>query len=111
MIDILIKTLATIVYFAVLGIALILYAKLILWKMHQDLEEWISYGNGMDIYDCPDQRKEYAHYVARVPKKTAEGQYPAKQCLLLLRADLHSSKLKPIYFQILWLLIKGKKFN
>ena len=85
----------------------LLYAKLILWKMHQDLETWISYGTGMDIFKCKDQRKEYQYYCL-IDKNKDD---PAR-VLIDIRQDLRSPKLlKPIYLHILWLLLKGKKFK
>lgn len=94
-----------IVLLPLIAIIALLYTKLILWKMHQDLEEWISYGTGDDIFRCRDQRKEYQYYAEQRKYDT-----PAK-VLIAIREDLRSSKVSPIYLHILWLLIKGKKFN
>ena len=83
----------------------LLYSKLILWKMHQDLETWISFGTGNDIFMCTDQRKEYQYYVNKKVNDTAS------KVLVNIRNDLRTNTLlKPIYFQILFLLAKGKKF-
>ena len=94
------------------ALASLLFAKLTLWKMHDDLEEWIEYHTGMDIYHCPDQRKEYKNYTKQVPNKfEKDPQYPAKQVLLLIRKDLQGSIYKTVYVKILWLFLMGKKFK
>lgn len=89
------------------SISALLYAKLILWKMEQDLETWISYKTGDDIFRCPESRQEYQYYAKQLKNKDNP-----ERVLTDIRKDLRSSKLlKPIYFNILFLLLKGKKFK
>lgn len=83
----------------------LLNAKLILWKMEHDLETWIEYGTGQDIFRCKAQRLEFKHYTDK-----EENRDNPKKVLIEIRKDLKEGLMLPVYFKILWLLIKGKRF-
>lgn len=92
---------------------ILLRCKLILWKMESDLERWIEFGTGMDIYNVPDQRKEYQFYTKQVANKfELDEQYPAKQVLLKIREDLAKPQVfKKVYFYLLLINIKGYRIK
>ena len=89
---------------------LLQWSKLMLWKMEQDLEDWISYGTGMDIVRCKDQRKEYQHYVNICEKDVLKNINVPVSVIKLIREDLHDKSLfKLIYLKLLWLKLRGSK--
>lgn len=92
---------------------ILLRCKLILWKMESDLERWLEFGTGMDIYNVPDQRKEYQFYTKQVANKyELDEQYPAKQVLLKIREDLAKPEVfKKVYFYLLLIIIKGYRIK
>lgn len=92
------------------ALSLLQWLKLKLWKMEQDLEDWIGFGTGDDIIRCKEQRKEYQHYVNICEKaETLKINIP-KSVVKLIRQDLHDKSLiKPIYIYLLILKVKGYK--
>lgn len=87
----------------------ILKARLILWKMEQDLEDWISYGTGMDIVRSREQRREYQHYVDICEKDELKRLNIPASVIKLIRVDLRTKGLKSIYFKLLYLKLRGAK--
>lgn len=87
----------------------VLRARLILWKMEQDLEDWISYGTGMDIVRSKDQRREYQHYVQLCEKDDLKKLNIPASVIKLIRVDLRTKGLKSIYFKLLYLKLRGAK--
>lgn len=84
-------------------------AKLSLWKMEQDLEDWISFGTGDDIVRCKDQRKEYQYYVKICQNDDLKKLNIPANVVKLIRADLRSKDFKLVYFYLLWLKLRGVK--
>lgn len=76
-----------------------------IWKLIYELEYWIMIGTGEDIVNCPDNRKEYAHYVAEFrSQKVQPDKIPGKTLIALKKeADL------PFYRRrTFWHLVKLK---
>ena len=93
-----------------LVIIVLQWGKLMLWKMEQDLELWISYGTGDDIVRAKDQRKEYQGYVLEAKNDNLMALNIPLGVIKLIRKDLHSKSLfKSVYLRLLWLKIKGYK--
>lgn len=84
-------------------------AKLSLWKMEQDLEDWISFGTGDDIVRCKDQRKEYQYYVKICQNDDLKKLNIPANVVKLIRADLRSKDFKLVYFYLLWLKLRWVK--
>lgn len=81
----------------------LLHAKLKLWAMHQELEEWISYGTGDDIFRCKKQRAEFKHYVDK-----EENRGNPKKVLIEIRNDLKGDLLLMIYFKLILFSLNKK---
>lgn len=93
-----------------LVIIVLQWGKLMLWKMEQDLELWISYGTGDDIVRAKEQRKEYQGYVLEAKNDNLMALNIPLGVIKLIRKDLHSKSLfKGVYLRLLWLKIKGYK--
>jgi hypothetical protein len=91
-------------------IILLQWGKIMLWKMEQDLELWVSYGTGEDIVRAKEHRKEYQGYVSEAKNDPLMALNIPLGVIKLIRRDLHSKSLfKPIYFRLLWLKLRGYK--
>lgn len=101
-------TLFLIVVLCLLFVISMLYAKTLLWIMHTDLEEWISYGTGDDIYRCKEQRPEFQYYVERLLRYPTEPKLIPRKTVVWMRDDFKKGLVRPVYFWILW--VKLKKF-
>jgi len=92
-----------------IGLSALLYKqKCTLYRMHNDLIDWIECNIADDIYKSRDHRPEFKYYVDRVERDLARRQSIVKNVVLEIRLDLESkSVLKPIYFRLLWLDFKN----
>jgi hypothetical protein len=91
-------------------IILLQWGKLMLWKMEQDLETWISFGTGDDIVKAKDQRKEYQGYVLIAQDDNLMKLNIPLSVIKLIRKDLASKALfKAVYLRLLWLKLRGYK--
>ncbi len=88
-----------------------LYAKTLLWVMHTNLEEWISYGVGDDIFRSKDHRPEFQFYVNIMQKDNARKSSIPRNTVIEMRKDLSKGLYRPIYLWILWVKFKKKFFN
>lgn len=87
------------------------WAKLKLWKLEQNLEDWISFGTGNDIVRAKAQRQEYQHYVKLCEDNEMYKLNIPASTIKLIRKDLADNSLfKVIYIKLLWLRLRGYKF-
>lgn len=95
-----------------LNIGTAYYAALIamknkLWKMHNDLDEWIWMGIGDDIVLCRSQRPDYEYYVAMMEKDVHRKNNIPRNTVSQMREDLSKNVLTcGIYTYLLRLEIK-----
>lgn len=101
------------IVFAIISIILLVYACLVrakvgLYKIEQDLEDWISFGTGDDIVRCKGQRPEYQHYVVKAQNIAPDSNIP-KLVIKLIREDLRTKDLfKVVYLKMLYYVLKGR---
>lgn len=88
-----------------------LYAKTLLWVMHTDLEEWISFGVGDDIVRAKEHRPEFQFYVNLMQKDNARKNSIPRNTIIEMRKDLKDGLCRPVYFWILWVKLKTKMFS
>ena len=88
------------------------YASLIamknkLWKMHNNLDEWIWMGIGDDIVKCREHRPEYEYYVKMIESDVHRKNNIPRNTVSQMREDLSKSVLTcGIYTYLLRLEIK-----
>lgn len=85
----------------------LLLAKLKLWEMHNNLDEWIHIGIGDDIHKAKEQRPEYQYYVRKIENDPHKKINIPRNTVKMIRSDLKYF-VRPVYFWILWLWITRK---
>ena len=78
-----------------------------IWKLIYELEYWIQIGTGDDIVNCPDNRPEYSHLVAKlIEQKVPKEKIPAKALLILKEESSLPFWKSPTFWHLLKFSIK-----
>lgn len=103
--------LLSLIIILLLSVIAIQWAKLKLWKLEQNLEDWISFGTGDDIVRAKAQRQEYQHYVKICQDNDLYKINIPASTIKLIRKDLADKSLfKVVYIKLLWLRVRGYKY-